>query len=90
MTTNSVLTSTGGHNTEHLRRQAKKTPERAAELIRTMSNKELNNGTTEEQRTILKAKFERQPVNIQHDFLENLECEQNKNILVQGTSAGKN
>ena len=54
---------------QHLRTQhrkfkktGKKPPERAAEYIRKMFNKELNKDTTEEQRTMIKAKFERQPV----------------------------
>ena len=56
--------------TQHVKfkKTGKKPPDRAEDHIRKMFNKELNKDTTEEQRIILKAKFERQPVNIQYHF----------------------
>ena len=51
------------------RAKKQKQPERATDYIRKMFNKELNKNTTEEKLIMLKAKFERQPVNIQREIL---------------------
>ena len=57
--------------TQHVqfKKTGKKPPDRAGDHIRKMFNKEVNKDTTEEKLNIWRAKFERQPVNIQNQIL---------------------
>ena len=68
-----------------------KPPEPAAEYIRKMFNKELNKDTTEEKRTMLKATFERQLVNIQRElFAMSLSSNKVKKYLYKGSVPEEN
>ena len=57
--------------TQHVKfkKTGKKPPVRAEDHIRKMFNKEVNKDTTEEKLNIWRARFERQPVNIQREIL---------------------
>ena len=73
------------------KKKGQQKPERVTDYVRKMCNRELNKNTTEEKLIILKARFERQPVNIQREILAMpLSSSKVKHICIRGRCQKKN